>query len=194
MIVYRNAEIKDIKKIIALEIECMEELKANIGNEFPIFDETRNNESSLVSIIEGGCGSSIIAEEDDYGNKKIVGAIIGLDKNYDNEQEIKDILTIMNMFVDINYRKQGIGTKLLEMVEEWAKEQNYIELQTLIYVPNSIIQNMTKKLGMIEIYEGRKKILDQKKYNDKKEGETIEYYKNRKEYLISKSNNRLYEM
>lgn len=193
-IVYRNAEIKDIKRIVGLEIECMGELKAEIGGEFPVFDETRNNESNLISVVEGGWGVAMVAEDDDFGTKRLVGAVIAIDRDFDADSDDRNILTLTNLFVDGAYRRQGIARRLLEEVEGWAMEQGYIELQTLMYTPNPAMSHILDKAGMTVIFEGKKKILDPEKYKALKAREEIEYYRNRRAFLTSKSNNSLVDL
>lgn len=176
MIQYRNPEIKDIHPIINLELECMEELKTTIGAEFPLFDKSWNNEVSLLSIIEGGAGVSVIAADDDYtGANKIIGAIIALDDEYEENGEYKT-LTIMNIFVNKEYRKLGIGHHLLEMAEEWAKENRYIEIQTKVYTPNDEAISLLDSANIRPIAQYRLKILDNEKYLSEKDEEFIQYY------------------
>jgi len=196
MIQFRNAEIRDINKIVKLEVECMEELKERIGTEFPIFDEKRNNETSLVSIIEGECGVSIIAEENEInGSVKIVGAIIALDKDLKTkEEDDHNTLTIRNMFVDRNYRKQGIAHKLLELTENWANEHKYVEITTFVYTPNIEIQRILNQFGIQQINEGRKKVIDQKKYAELKNQEILDYYNRVKGNLLSRGDQRNTEL
>jgi GNAT superfamily N-acetyltransferase len=115
---YRMTEIKDINRVVKLEVECMTELHNKIGGEFPVFDERHNNEANLISIIEGGCGCAFLAEEyDTYGKGYLIGAVIAIDeemKTADEEEHNK--LVIYSIFVEQNYRKQGVAHKLLEMI------------------------------------------------------------------------------
>ena len=193
-IVFRSAEIRDIKKIVGLEIECMGELKAEIGGEFPAFDETRNNESNLLSVVEGGWGFAMVAEDDDFGTKSLVGAVIAVDRDFDADSGDRNILTLTNLFVAEGHRRQGIARRLLEEVEVWAKDQGYIELQALMYTPNPAMSHILDTTGMTVIFEGKKKILDPEKYKAMKAREDIEYYSNRRAYLSSKSNNSLVDL
>jgi GNAT superfamily N-acetyltransferase len=178
MTLYRNAEIKDINKVVKLEIECMEELQDRIGSEFPVFDERKNNEASLVSIIEGECGVSIIAEETEIdGSVRLVGAAIALDKDL---RTIEDgeftTLVLRNLFVDRNYRNRGIAHKLLEMIVEWATGKGYIDLETFVYTPNPEIQGILSQFGVDQVVEERKRVLDKAKYDAQKERELDNRY------------------
>jgi len=178
MTLYHNAEIKDINRVVKLEIECMEELQDRIGSEFPVFDERKNNEASLVSIIEGECGVSIIAEETEIdGSVRLVGAAIALDKDL---RTIEDgeftTLVLRNLFVDRNYRNRGIAHKLLEMIVEWATGKGYIEFETFVYTPNPEIQGILSQFGVDQVFEGRKRVLDKAKYDALKEKELNDHY------------------
>ena len=188
MFVYRDAEIKDINKIVKLEIECMEELQDRIGSEFPIFDERKNNEASLISIIEGECGVSIVAEESEIdGSAGLVGAVIALDKDLrSGEDEEHATLVLRNLFVAEDYRKRGIAHKLMEMVVEWATGKGYFELETLVYTPNPEIQGILSQFGVDQIFEGRKKVLDKAKYDAEKEKELNSHYTGTKGDLIAR--------
>ncbi|MDL2246318.1 GNAT family N-acetyltransferase [Methanobrevibacter sp. OttesenSCG-928-K11] len=66
-------------------------------------------------------------------NNEIIGtiAIREYDKNFEEFENVysKDFTSsIWRLFVNKKYRRYGIGTKLVNIVEEFAKEKNYKEI------------------------------------------------------------------
>jgi len=161
MIDFRNANHQDLNTIVRLEIETMKELRGRIGDSFPVFDEKRNSETSLISIIEGECGCAIVAlDEENFQNRHIVGAIIALDSEYASSNEAdRESLVLMNVFVDEEYRTRGIGSELVSRMERFAVEKKYRDIVTGIVTPNAIISHMLEKRGYPITRETRTKSL-----------------------------------
>lgn len=161
MISYRNAEHKDVSRIVNLEIEVMAELREQIGETFPIFDEKRNNETSLLSIIEGGCGCAIVAlEEEVIDIQKIIGAVIALDGEYTSHQGSNSkSLVIMNLFLTTEHRGRGIGVELVAKMEDYAKENGYDEIIAMTHMPNPVVSHILETRGYPITSETRTKRL-----------------------------------
>jgi len=162
MISYRNAEHKDVSRLVNLEIEVMAELREQIGETFPIFDEKRNNETSLLSIVEGGCGCAIVAlEEEVIDMQKIIGAVIALDGEYTSHQggNAKS-LVMMNLFLKAEHRGRGIGMELVARMEDFAKEQGYDDIIAMSFMPNPIVSRILETRGYPITSETRTKRLD----------------------------------
>ena len=66
--------------------------------------------------------------------------------NYSSVRAIK-IWTLNDLYVDSNYRKQGIGEKLIKTAMEFAKNDNanFVELSTA--VDNYTAQSVYEKIG-----------------------------------------------
>jgi GNAT superfamily N-acetyltransferase len=154
-------EIKDLNKVISLEIECMGELRTEIGGEFPVFDERHNDEANLLAIIEGNCGCAFLAEDlVEYEKGKIAGAIVAIDEDMKTADETEhNKLFIASIFVDAAYRDQGIGSKLVELLQEWARVHNYKGIKTSVYTPNEKIENMLAGNSYRLVSEVREKSL-----------------------------------
>jgi GNAT superfamily N-acetyltransferase len=85
-------------------------------------------------------------------------------------------LVINNLFVDKNYRKQGIAHKLIEMIEDWATKKEYSQIETTVYTPNTDAQSILNQFHIQQVFEVRKKIVNRQKYDEIREKELIEYY------------------
>ena len=53
------------------------------------------------------------------------------------------------------YRGQGIGTRLLELAVEWARQQGYLKMDASIFSTNAASLALFRKLGFVE--EGRRR-------------------------------------
>ena len=158
---YRDADYRDINRITAMEIEVMGELMEEIGGTFPRFDEHTNNETNLISVIEGKCGFAIVAEDEEpYKDKEIVGVILALDSQLESlEDGAHESLVLMNLFVKPEFRRRGIARTLLEELEGKARAAGYPKIRTLVYTPNDKASGLLSGKGYGVICETRNKDL-----------------------------------
>lgn len=57
---------------------------------------------------------------------------------------------VMELYVDKNYRKQGIGTELMQKLESYLKEQGCDTLHIGVFAPNYLTHKLYKRLGYID--------------------------------------------
>jgi len=88
-----------------------------------------------------------VAENDD----KLIGYLIANGGKFKrNWSSIYLVIAILQ-----DYTGQGIGTKLLQRVEEWARENNFHRLELTVMAHNEPAVNLYQKMGFV--IEGRKK-------------------------------------
>ena len=80
-------------------------------------------------------------------NKKIVGMIIGKRYNAISISKFKRKGYMSNLYIDKNYRKKGIGKKLLFHTLKWLKKQGVKHVSLEIHKKNSAAQNLSRKIG-----------------------------------------------
>ena len=64
---------------------------------------------------------------------------------------IYERMEIDNIFVSEEYRNQGIGTKLLEYLIEYAKENKIVNITLEVRTSNNIAKKLYKKMGFNEV-------------------------------------------
>ena len=64
---------------------------------------------------------------------------------------IYDRIEIDNIFVEKEHRGKGIGTKLLEYIINYSKNNKIINITLEVRASNTIAQNLYKKKGFIEV-------------------------------------------
>ncbi|HSX08702.1 MAG TPA: GNAT family N-acetyltransferase [Candidatus Saccharimonadales bacterium] len=106
-------------------------------------DETLNNVKKYQ-------GKILLAED----NKKIIGFIIGVtwEQSKKNELEIgKHVLgEVVDLFIEEAYRGQGIGTKMLTMMEEYFKEKGCDSMWVSMFAPNKNAHTIYEKFGFAD--------------------------------------------
>lgn len=118
----RKAKIEDAKIINSFLTKLINDEKKYDDN---------INENCIVcklyeNLIEDTQNCILVAEVD----KKIIGYLYGYIKN-NGDAYINNVAQLEAMFVEKEYRKIGIGNKLITRFKKWSKEQNvkYIELK-----------------------------------------------------------------
>ena len=95
---------------------------------------SKNKDYIFVSAIEGNT---------------LVGFCEGV-LNYEIIENQKPVLTIWNMRVMTEFRNKGIGTKLMELLENFAKENNAVGIFLGCDFENKMGQAFYKHLGYTE--------------------------------------------
>ena len=54
---------------------------------------------------------------------------------------------VLELFVEEKYRGQGIGTKMLAMMEDYFKEKNCDSMWISVFAPNNTAHELYKKFG-----------------------------------------------
>lgn len=114
-----------------------------------IYDENHNLKTNYEKLFQE---YDKIYNNPDYHNivAKLNGKIVGLATiviNHDIVEELKPFLTIWNLGVHKDYRRQKVGTALLEYINNFAKENNCQFIALLAEKDNETAQTFYEKLG-----------------------------------------------
>lgn len=82
-------------------------------------------------------------------NQKLIGFCQGV-LNYEIIENQQPVLTIWNMRILPEYRRQGVGKNIMDMAEKFAKKNNAIGIFVGCDFENIIAQNFYKKLNYKE--------------------------------------------
>lgn len=137
-IVIREAEVYDVKAILELSQKSFEEYPINLLEE-KLLDK---NYLTYVAQLDN----------------QIIGFVV-VDKS-----DLKLNVAIRLIVVDVNFRNHGIGTKLLEEIEKFAKENKSQQVSMHIMENHFSLKTLCEKLGYVsnEINFGKELI---SKYN-----------------------------
>ena len=133
--IIRKAEIKDVEAMSSLLYQLF-----SIEEDFT-FDEIKQKRGLELLIRSTESSVAFVAE--------LEGKVLGMLTAQTNisTAEGKKAAVLEDMIIDKNYRKQGIGKKLMQAMELWAKEQGISRLQLLADKTNSPALLYYKKLG-----------------------------------------------
>ena len=147
MINFRKAEISDINSILDLNNDlCKFEMEEGFDNyikDWSISDESREYFLDLIKN-----QFVIVAEEDE----KIVGYLAG-SINEEGAYSYYEGKTaeLQNMFILNDYRKFGIGSKLINDFENWCKENQVKRMMVTASIDNESAQCFYRKNGFKNI-------------------------------------------
>ena len=155
MINFRKAEISDINSILNLNNDlCKFEMDEGFDNyikDWSLSDESREYFLDLIK-----SHFVIVAEE----NEKIVGYLAG-SINEEGAYSYYEGKTaeLQNMFIMPNYRKFGVGSKLIYEFENWSKENQVKRMMVTASIDNEVAQRFYRKNGFKNINVTLKKEL-----------------------------------
>ena len=119
-----------------------------------------NNNFSVNNFYKKSLGNENINLAVAMDNNKSIGYVYAYRKFEKNTSFKNDIIIIDGLFVIDEYRHKGIGTKLIQYIENWAKEKynnSYIEITCIKSNTNAL--NCYEKYGFKPIKETlRKKV------------------------------------
>ena len=84
-----------------------------------------------------------------YDGKKMVGYANGGAKEYSYRN--KRYFEIENIGVIPNYKRKGIGKRLLQKILDWTKSRNFERIHLNCYIKNQEALKFYRKLGFKEI-------------------------------------------
>ena len=140
----KRADISNIKDIQDLNHQLFELEFNNFDSSLKVgwtyekegtdyFTEMLNNEVVYIALIEN----------------KIVGYLAG-SVNIQNSYVTKSLAEVDNMFISEDYRKYGIGSKLMNEFKKYCIQNNIEELKVTASAKNSNAINFYKKNGFEE--------------------------------------------
>lgn len=139
------------KILLNLEISCL--VNTNLSIE-KVLDLTKYNhliyDSYLEQCSEYLKGKPILFLC--FISSKLVGFVLGFFPincvtPYIPDITLNDGFYIASLFVLNKYQNNGIGIKLLEMIEDHCRNENYIKIYLNTYIVNDYIINFYKKRG-----------------------------------------------
>ncbi|MBU0975309.1 MAG: GNAT family N-acetyltransferase [Patescibacteria group bacterium] len=145
MISIKKALVKDIEKIQRLNHEIMfqnKEFDPDIDIDFDLSDKGRK---FFKEALENTDSCFYIA----YDGGKMVG--YGNDSKKEYLYRNKQYLEIENIGVIPEYKKKGVGTKLLRRLLNWAKEKGLERVYLNCYIKNNDALTFYKRFGFKEI-------------------------------------------
>ena len=84
---------------------------------------------------------------------KAIGYIVGViwEQSESNKLEIgpHTLGEVLDIYIDEGYRSQGLGTKMLSMMEAYFKEKGCDSMCISLFAPNEIAQEAYKKFGFV---------------------------------------------
>ena len=131
-------DLKIIDKIAVQVHEC------HVNWRPDIFKHTKSimNEEKLSNLIKNNEIFVAII------NKEIVGYVIISSREMKMEGYIyRKQIKIEAIGVDENYRNQGVGSKLLEFMKEYARENNYTDIKLTVNEENESAKHHYEKVG-----------------------------------------------
>jgi ribosomal protein S18 acetylase RimI-like enzyme len=100
-----------------------------------------------IKDVETKNGSFLIAKID----KKVVGLGVAVVDELSNDDLIELVPhtpgRIMELYVDRQYRKHGIGTKIMQMLEKYLVDFGCNTIRIGVFVPNYLAHKLYEKLG-----------------------------------------------
>lgn len=117
-----------------------------------IQDEKKYNENTKDDYIVDNWYSSFIDKDDSQlfiavNDNEIVGYIYVKIITTSDSSDISTEASISGIYVKENFRKQGIGTKLINEARKWCINKGVTYLKLNVLEGNSTALNLYKKLG-----------------------------------------------
>ncbi len=130
-IIIEKLRKEDLKEAIKV-YDDNHDLKTNYDKLLSIYDSIYNNQAY----------HNIVAKIDN----KIVG-LATIIINYDIVEELKPFITVWNFGVIKEYRRQKIGTKMLQYIYDYAKDNNCDFIALLASPSNKVAQAFYESMG-----------------------------------------------
>jgi len=142
----KKATIDDFEKLKKIKIlSKKEELKYSDSLK-PIEKTKKKFLEYMRHNLQSRYKSVFYAEEDD----KVIGYVLVQWFTALPIVKFKRKGYVSNLYIDIKYRKKGIGIKLVKKAMEWLKKNEVKHVSLEIHVDNKAAQNLYKKLGFKE--------------------------------------------
>lgn len=144
----RKAKIEDVEQINPIIIELQE---LHINGREDIFKK-KNEDDARKEIIEKilDTDTNVIVEINEKDN--VCGVLICKVKVIENHVNIKDtrILSVEELGVKKEFKRQGIGRELMQKAKEIAKEEKCSRLELNCWSFNTNAMEFYKSIGMVE--------------------------------------------
>jgi ribosomal protein S18 acetylase RimI-like enzyme len=148
------AQKSDVENIIDLYEKHYVSFLKSIKDDKSLFADFSGFQKSLKEkiglAIEANNYKIIIAEE--TKNQKMIGFAIAsiLSPPFYYSEKIKEIGFIDDFYVEVGYRRHGIGKKLCRRLFRWFKQNNINQVELEANLNNSPSLNFWKKMGFLK--------------------------------------------
>lgn len=115
-----------------------------------LWDQTSEDDhkEEMVDIIEHP-DSQFVAVAD-TGSGRLAGFLEASIRHHVEDCDTENVGYLEGWFVDSDHRKQGIGSKLVALAEDWARTHGCTEMASDAEVDNAVSQQAHAQLGYIE--------------------------------------------
>ena len=143
MITYRLANIQDVKILVEQRLQFLE-VNTNQNNFFEIFSNTKE---CIEHMMQGKHMDAVVALD---GDKVIGVGMIYFFEGLPTLYNMKGFTgKVENLYVQMKYRSNGIGRKILEMLIESAKKRG---VEAIFVNSSDAGQNLLLETGFIGIH------------------------------------------
>lgn len=116
----RSSELEDLERVQELSVRLSEkeaeEFDATIDPEWNTSEEATQYFKERITDEDG---FAVVVEDD-----QVVGYAVGSIRDAEAYREDLQVAGLESMYVEPEYRSQGIGTEFMEEFEEWAENSN----------------------------------------------------------------------
>ncbi len=139
-----EAKIEDLDAITALNHKlCIKENREFDATIDPDYPTSQRGKEGFKEEIENLDSLTLVAKAGD----KVIGYLMGGHAEVEDYRTVKNIYEIGSMWVDDKYRGKGIGTKLMDRFEDWARERGATRLKVIASAQNEGAINLYRKRG-----------------------------------------------
>lgn len=143
----RKATVEDLQKIQELNNKlCKKENTEFDPTVNPEFATTADGLSYFTDALQNTQKLALVAEDND----QIIGYIIGGIEQVGDFRNIPNMCEVDNMWVDEDYRSQGIGKQLMQQLETWAKSMGTKRMRVVASHTNEKGISFYKREGFSE--------------------------------------------
>lgn len=148
--------MKTIITITAIELADLEQF-ALLGEELFGAETNRAKLARVFAKIQADASYIFIGAKDEQ--QRLLGSAMGIVCS-DTVGECRPFMVLENMIVSPQSRRQGVGKKLMEYLEAWAREQNCYCIMLLSHVRRQEAHSFYEAMGYPkDIVQGFKKYL-----------------------------------
>lgn len=141
----RVAEPDDLDVIQELSVKLSEKEAEEFDHTIdPEWNTSEEATEYFQERINGEIGFAFVVED----NQEVVGYAIGGIKDSESYRHDLEIAELESMYVEPEYRSQGIGTQFVGKFETWALEQNADRMRVEVTSQNKKGINFYKEQGL----------------------------------------------
>ena len=137
----REIRASDAENFLALSKELDEKTKFMLLEPGERTTTISEQEERIRQILTNNRETILVAEM----NGRLVGYVAGLGGSYKRNRHKADIV----IGILVAYTGQGLGTRLLGALEQWARDQHLHKLELTVMGHNDRAINLYKKMGFV---------------------------------------------